>query len=254
MNTTRFFLAGRSAILLSAILLSACSSAESPPKPTVDDEDLERKIQTILNDSKIPVVSVTCPPGQEARKGESFECSAEDADGRPVKMSVKQKDDRGTLFVQTTTIYAPLVEQALEAGNAADADCPDNVPLNDGDGEIECTAVVRGKRIPLFVTVNAGVITSIIEGTGPGDPPDPACADLWSGGADPSCDECAARNCCDELRACTSGTPCAEYSLCANSCSGGDAGCLETSCGHLAEGKAAAEAVLECMTACPSSC
>jgi hypothetical protein len=246
MNTTRRVWMG-----LSAIVLAACSSAEGPV--AVDDEDLERQIQKILNDAKIPVVRVTCPQGQQARKGESFECSAEDADGRPVTMNVTQKDDRGTLFVETKTIYAPLVEQVIEGGNGTDAVCPDDVPLNDGDGEIECTATLRGKRVTLVITVNAGLVTSILE-KDQGNPPNPQCSDLWSGGADPACDECAAQNCCDELTACTSGTACAEYSLCANSCPGGDAGCLESSCGHLAEGRAAAEAVLECMTACPASC
>lgn len=246
MNATRHFSAG-----LSLVLLSACSSAEGPK--TLDDADLEGKIQKILNDADIPVVSVSCPEGQRPKKGESFDCSAEDADGRPVTMTVTQTDDRGNLFVETTTIYAPLVEDAIEGGNASDADCPDNVALSDGDGEIDCTATLRGKRVTLVVTVNAGLVTSIVQKEDPGGPPNPACADLWSGGTEPECDECAAQNCCAELTACKSGTPCAEYSLCANSCSG-DAGCLETSCGHLTTGKAAAAAVLECMTACPSSC
>jgi len=243
---------GRVCAALTLALLTACSSAESPR--TLDDEDLEDKIQKILNDAKIPVVSVSCPSGQEPRKGESFDCSAEDADGRPVTMTVTPTDDRGNLFVQTTTIYAPHVEQAIEGANLTDAECPDGVPLIDAEGEIECTAVTaRGRRVTVVVTVNAGLITKIIEKTpvAPGVPPE--CSDLWSGGADPECDECAARNCCDELTACASGSPCAEYSLCVNSCSG-DAGCLETSCGHLTEGKTAAEAVLQCMTACPSSC
>lgn len=244
----------RARLGLGVLLLTACSSSSGIE--TLDDEDLEAKIKKILNDAEIPVTTVECPAGREAQKGSTFECTAEDAGGRPVEVAVTQTDDDGNLLVETKTIYAPIVEREIDGGNASEASCPDGVPLVDGSGEIECTATVGGRGVTLVVTVEGGRVTRIVEkeGTEPGDPPEPACADVWSGGADPACDACAAANCCDELVACASGTPCAEYALCTRSCAPGDESCIQSSCGHLGEGRAASEAVLECMTACPASC
>jgi hypothetical protein len=242
-------------VVLGSLFAVACgSSVDSGSK--LNAGDAEDKIQKALNDAGIPATSVVCPSNRDAKAGVEFDCEATDANDRKVTVHVTVTDDHGSVTFETSTIYAPNVEAALDGSNngLSEAQCPDGVTLSGGDGSLDCTATFDAQTITVTVTITDGSVTDVERKTDtPTNPPDPRCADEWTGGADPACDTCAASHCCDGVAACaSSGTPCAKYVLCVtDACPGGDPSCAEAQCGDMAEGKAAFEALSQCMTACP---
>lgn len=109
--------------LAGLLVLAACSG-------TLDTDKLEQQAKTaIARDVGVPVVSVACPKGVEAKEGATFTCEATAADGSKATVRVVQTDGEGNVRISAQLVNIPSIEDELAKQISGDAkvDCPDSL-------------------------------------------------------------------------------------------------------------------------------
>ncbi len=86
------------AIVVGAIVLSACSFEASVGSSGLDMEKLENGIfDGIEEQTGVEMESVECPEEMDEEEGLNFECTATDTSGESVQVRVVQTDDEGNV-------------------------------------------------------------------------------------------------------------------------------------------------------------
>jgi hypothetical protein len=85
-------------VLLAAIVLAGCAT-------TIDNKKAESFItKRIEAKTDVQVKSVSCPTGLTAKAGDTFDCTVTRDDGSTAKAKVTEKDDKGNVDIDLSTI------------------------------------------------------------------------------------------------------------------------------------------------------
>jgi hypothetical protein len=116
---------------------------------------MKEKLPEMLG-ADVEVKSVDCPDGIEAKKGETFECTAELVDGTKLNINVEQQDDEGNVlwspdpWINTKQLTDSLTSTAKQNGVAdATYDCGLPIQVIDLPGSIECKFTGGGESATL---------------------------------------------------------------------------------------------------------
>ena len=108
---------------------------------------------------ELEVKSVKCPKSVEAKKGDSFTCTAILADDTELQINVEQKDDEGNIEWAAESFVMPaktagVIEEEAKKNGVADAkvDCGKAVLPMALPGSIDCTATAGGQTSTLEVS------------------------------------------------------------------------------------------------------
>jgi len=99
------------ALLALAALVAGCGSK------TLKKGEIEGFVEKTAKEQDVKVQSVECPDGVEAKKGESFKCTAKAAGGKEAEISVQQTSDDGNVRIQREA-FAPLLGEDAESSSA----------------------------------------------------------------------------------------------------------------------------------------
>jgi hypothetical protein len=139
-------------LALAVLLLAACG------KEVVDTADAEQRIRdSVASQVKADVRSVSCPDDVEAKKGDTFTCTATGGDGTKGPVKVLQQDDKGNVTFLAPLLHTGTAESVIEQGvsdrkhiNLDAVDCPDIVVARRG-GKLTCKGVRAGKTYEIAV-------------------------------------------------------------------------------------------------------
>jgi hypothetical protein len=126
-----------------------------------DTGALAKDITTRLDQhAGFAVRSVSCPKQARKAKGVVIHCSATLRDGDVVKMRATQLDDKGTVHLVGSQMFADNVERGITANlppgaASAQAACPNQVPVVIGNA-FTCTLTHAGRHTRARVTIIDG--------------------------------------------------------------------------------------------------
>jgi Domain of unknown function (DUF4333) len=142
--------------LMSTVLVVALATVVlACGEDTVDAGKVEEGIQEDLSSATAQIVSVSCPDDVKKEEGKTFTCDAKLEGGGKAQVTVTQTDNRGngtyafkpgTLQLGDNSVE-PALEESLAAKGVSDpqVDCPDLIPVNEGE-TVTCTATGAGGR------------------------------------------------------------------------------------------------------------
>jgi hypothetical protein len=129
----------RAALVLTAVLLAACSS-------TLDAEDMNEQISAELQSTFDVEATVECPEDVAPEEGAEFECTATDTEGNAIRVQVVQSDDEGNVDWTMEVFNLPVIEEKLEpeVSDAVSAEititCPRIFVSASEGSSMDCTA------------------------------------------------------------------------------------------------------------------
>lgn len=136
-----------------ALTAAGCSTSS-----TLNTDKAESAIKdALIEQAKTKVASVDCPE-REAKKGDTFTCTAKGEDGTTAVVTVIQKDDDGNVTFDSPVMHTAEVEeivvgqmkQKLPSLTSVTVDCPDLIT-----GKSGATFVCKGMGDGKPFTVNA---------------------------------------------------------------------------------------------------
>ena len=141
------------AFVLAALALAGCG------KKIVDTADAEQRIsESVADQVKANVRSVSCPKDVKAKTGGVFTCTVTGGDGTKAPVRVRQQDDKGNVTFQASLLHTGTAESVIEQGVSdrehveLDAvDCPDIVEARAG-AKLTCKGIRAGKKYDIAVT------------------------------------------------------------------------------------------------------
>jgi uncharacterized protein DUF4333 len=141
------------ALACAALALVGCG------KDVVDTGDVENRIGESVSDQvKAPVKSVSCPDDVKARKGAVFDCIVTGGDGTRATVQVRQRDENGNVDYEAPLLHTGTAESVIEQGlsdrrdvELSTVDCPDIVVSKVG-AKLTCKGIGDRKTYDIKVT------------------------------------------------------------------------------------------------------
>jgi hypothetical protein len=142
-------------IAITACLATLCAGCAQP----LDQKKLEGEIQSSLAAKGVDVTSVTCPPTM-LKKGTTFECVVQDANGTKGIFDVTATDSKGGVSwnlrgkFENMEKVGDLLEEGLskKAGQVVDVQCPKKNIIIQKGVTFECTTKVGDKMTKYVFT------------------------------------------------------------------------------------------------------
>jgi hypothetical protein len=127
-------------------------------KNQIDSAKVEANMREGLA-AKGVTAKVTCPGGREAKAGDVFDCEAVDAQNNRYKVTVTQRDAKGTVEWK---LDGSVVDTAIVIADAkaqlptAQIECPSKGMIVKGSGSFACPLTDGDRKTSLVVTVDNG--------------------------------------------------------------------------------------------------
>jgi hypothetical protein len=83
------------------VALAGCSTGGIK----IDKGKAEELVRKIAGSGTVPLKTVTCPSGEKAKKGATFDCDLVYADGTKGTITIHQTDDKGAIRTAGTDIH-----------------------------------------------------------------------------------------------------------------------------------------------------
>lgn len=141
----------RALVIGVAIALSGFATGCKQKLNTKKAEKLMKEKLPEMLQGLVEVKSVKCPKSVEAKKDETFTCTATLGDDTELRIDVVQKDDEGNVewkpepHLNAAAVQKGIVEEATKNGVAdATADCGPAIKKTDLPATLECTLTAAG--------------------------------------------------------------------------------------------------------------
>jgi hypothetical protein len=92
------------AAAFAALALTGCSASVGT-STKIDAGKAEDLVRKVAGSGRIQLKSVTCPDGQEAKKGETFDCDIAYVDGNKGTMTIHMTNDDGGVQAAASDIH-----------------------------------------------------------------------------------------------------------------------------------------------------
>jgi hypothetical protein len=123
----------------------------------LDDKKIEASVQAELASKGVKLKVFDCPEGRPLQKGDKFDCSGVDQDGRALTFHVEQMDDAGNVNWKMEGV---IIDEAkfgdrieAEGGKAADVQCPSKVLIVKKGDVITCPVIINGEEHTIEITL-----------------------------------------------------------------------------------------------------
>jgi hypothetical protein len=135
------------ALTIAAAVLGGCT-------PTIDNKQVEESIREALKKEELPVKTVSCPIGAEAKKDKDFDCKVTFEDGSSFDVKVHQKDDKGGLewrppAITTSNRFRKKLEEQF---SMTDVTCPEGLISAKKGAKVSCTGKVEDQAVDIEAT------------------------------------------------------------------------------------------------------
>lgn len=136
------------AIMVLAAAILACGK--------VEHTKVEQSIKDKLATKKVDLKSLTCPD-RPLKKGDKFDCNAEDVDGQPLVFHVEQMDAKGSVDWKLDGMIIDMasVGDNIEktVGAAADVQCPNKSVILKVGQSFTCDAQIGAQKHKVVLTL-----------------------------------------------------------------------------------------------------
>ena len=123
----------------------------------LDDKKIEASVQAELASKGVKLKIFDCPEGRPLKKGDTFECSGVDQDGRALTFHVEQMDDSGNISwkMEGLIIDQAKLGDSIEAkvGKTADVQCPSKTLIVKIGETFTCPVMINGEKHSVRITL-----------------------------------------------------------------------------------------------------
>jgi hypothetical protein len=120
---------------------------------TIDNSTVENTIKSGASDKGITLSTISCPQGQKAQSGGTFNCTSTTSDGTAITWNITLKNDQGELEYKATNVLDEQkigddIEPKMKAstgGKPFDMKCPSKWIVSKKGATFECDATLDGQ-------------------------------------------------------------------------------------------------------------